>query len=217
MGLYKQKIVVPCLIVLRGLDVLICSFIFRLHGRIRYVLNLYAWLRHLPVDRWRLAPISGGRVSAHSCGASMAGSTLQPTPPLAADGAALSHVLQWAGVTKESVVRVTGPAGPTAVLWLCRHRYKNAAYVPLHWVAAMAATDALLIPQACAPSELSRILQDGACVREGGVLIVQTPPEKAVDAVLEPLGYEIEQHLSDKGCDVCIARRRGSGGFRKAA
>jgi len=149
--------------------------------------------------------------------------TLQPSPPLAADGGALTQVLDRAGVTKDSVVRVTGPAGLIAVIWLCRHGYEHAAYVQPKRVATMMPADVLLVPHACPPQELAELLQGGGCLREGGLLIVQASTAQAVQggdrvlALLESLGYRSEHHLSDKGRDIHIARRLGSGGFKKAA
>jgi len=145
-----------------------------------------------------------------------------PAPPIAADGGALTRVLDWAGVTRNSLVRVTGSAGPAAMLWLDQHGYRRASYVHPRFVAEMEPVDVLLIPHACAAEELAEILQTGACLRDGGVLIVQTPPLRLVQgvdsipAVLEPLGYVVEQRLSDKGRTVQIARRRGFG-FKAAA
>ena len=151
-------------------------------------------------------------------------SALQPASPIAADGAAMSRILHRAGVSKDSVVRVTGPAGTTAILWLYRHGYERAAYVHAHWVASMVEAEALLIPHTCGARELANTLQDGTCLREGGVLIVQTAPDASghggedVAQVLAELGYGLEHRLSDKGRDICIARRRGAGaGFKKAA
>ena len=149
--------------------------------------------------------------------------SLQPTQPLAADGAALTSILQQAGVTKTSLVRVTGPAGPTAVLWLGRHGYERAAYVYSNRVATMQPADALLVPHACRTQELADLLGGGGCVREGGVLVAQTQSERfvpgydSVSAVLEPLGYQVERRVCDKGRDVYIARRRGVGGLKQTA
>jgi hypothetical protein len=144
-------------------------------------------------------------------------------PALATDGRALARVLARAGLTRESIVRVTGPAGPTATLWLNRHGYDHAAYVHPNWVAARAAADALLIPHACGAEELADLLHDGDCVRDGGVLILQAAPDRfakgydSLYSVLQPLGYRMEQHISDRGLDIHIARRSGAGRFGKAA
>jgi hypothetical protein len=148
---------------------------------------------------------------------------LQPAHTLAADGGSLKRVLKQAGVTKDSVVRVTGPAGPVAAIWLYRHGYEHAAYVHPNWVAAKASADALLIPHACATEELADLLQGGDCLREGGVLIVQVsfgrfaPGFDSVAAVLRPLGYQVESHICDHGREIYVARRPGWGGFKKAA
>lgn len=145
-----------------------------------------------------------------------------PAQPLAADSAALTRVLGRAGVTKQSLVRVTGSAGPTAMLWLSQHGYDRAAYVPASRVREMDPADALLIPHACPAEELADTLRSGACLREGGVLIVQTPAQRvvqgldAIPAVLEPLGYAVEQQLREMGRTIQIARRRGFG-FKAAA
>lgn len=168
------------------------------------------------------ALLLGAGALAYLFGASMATIALQPTPPLAADGAALAHALHCAGVTKASAIRVTGPAGPTAVLWLYRHGYEHADYVHAHWVATMGSVDALLVPHACGAQELADLLQDAKWMREGAVVIVQTlandssPGHHSIPDLLEPLGYQIERCLSDKGRNVCIARLGGMG-FKKAA
>jgi hypothetical protein len=149
--------------------------------------------------------------------------TLQPAQPLAADGAALARILQQAGLTKTSVIRVTGPAGLTASLWLCRHGYQRAAFVHANWVGTMGTVDALVAPHACGDQELADLLQAGACLRDGGVLIAQIPSnhlaQGGVDlaVLLDPLGYRVAHRVSDKGRDVLVARRHTSPGFKKAA
>lgn len=149
--------------------------------------------------------------------------TVQPTQPLAADGAALGRVLQQAGVAKDAAVRVTGPAALTAVFWLYRHGYAKAAFVHATHVATMEAADALLIPHTCGTRELAAVLQGGGCLREGGVLIVQTPTElvpegyDTIDGLLLRLGYLVERRVAEKGRHIYIARRQGFGGFKQAA
>jgi hypothetical protein len=153
----------------------------------------------------------------------MAASVLSHQHALAGDGRALTRVLKQAGVTRDSIVRVTGSAGPTAALWLNRHGYDNAAYVHPNWVAANAAADALLIPQACGAEELVDLLHEGDCVRDGGVLILQAAPDRfskgydSLHAVLRPLGYRMEKHISDRGLDIHIARRSGADRVGNAA
>jgi len=147
---------------------------------------------------------------------------IQPAQPLAADGAALTHVLNRAGVGKLSLVHVTGPSGPMAMLWLNRHGYQRALYVPESRIGAGGPADALLVPHAVGADELTRLLRDGECLREGGVLIVQTSAARSamggesIPAALAPIGYEIQCRLSDRGRDIYIARRCGMG-FKQAA
>ncbi len=91
------------------------------------------------------------------------------------------------------------------------------------WVAAKASADALLIPHACATEELADLLQGGDCLHEDGVLIVQVssgrfaPGFDSVAAVLRPLGYQVDERISDRGRDIYIARRPRSDRFRQAA
>jgi hypothetical protein len=147
----------------------------------------------------------------------------QPIQPLAADGPAMTRILQRARVGRDSVIRVTGPAGATAILWLSRHGYERAAYVHSHWVATVSPADALLIPQTCTAQDLAELLQGGDCVREGGVLIVQAPPARSalpgdsVPTLLQSRGYQVQDHVSERGRDVYIARRIGVSGLKQAA
>ena len=151
----------------------------------------------------------------------MTTSATQVSAPLAADGVALARVLQMAGLTKASPVRVTGPAGLTAIYWLGRHGYNHAAYVNPNQVGAMTACPALLIPHACGARELAILLQDGECLREEGILIVQASPTRyaqghdSVANLLRELGFELVHDFYDRGRDLYIARRRG--GQAKAA
>jgi hypothetical protein len=169
----------------------------------------------------RLAILLVARASALSLCASMAANShaSQPARSLAADGPALSRVLARAGVTRNSLVHVSGVAGPAAMLWLGQHGYQRASYVHARWVGEMAPADVLLIPDLREVAELAELLHTGECVREGGVLIVGIPSHRLVqgaDAVLESLGYAVEHRFTDRGRYVHIARRRGFS-FKKAA
>lgn len=150
--------------------------------------------------------------------------TLQPTAPLAADGAALAHVLQRAGVSRNSLIRVTGPAGPTAMLWLGHNGYRRTVYARA--ISANAPTepaDAWLVPHACTKPELAELLEGVEALREGGVLILQAAARRAADdldgvlSLLHAFDFRIELSLLDKGRVVYIARRQGLGGFKQAA
>jgi hypothetical protein len=148
---------------------------------------------------------------------------IQPAQPLAADGAALTHVLNLAGVGKQSLVRVTGPSGPIAMLWLNRHGYRNALYVPASRIGAMAPADALLVPHSVEAEELTELLRDGEHLHVGGVLIVQTSAARSalggdsIPVAFEPIGFQVQCRISDRGRDIYIARRIGVGGFKQAA
>lgn len=148
---------------------------------------------------------------------------LPADPPLGADGPALLRVLKHAGVGKASAVRVTGPSGPTAVLWLCGHGWEHASYVHANWVGAAGSVDALIVPHACAGHELMAFLRGADCLREGGVLIVQTAPGNldagrgALATLVESFGYQLERGLSDKRREILIARRRRAPTLRDVA
>jgi hypothetical protein len=152
----------------------------------------------------------------------MAAPELQSDEPIAGDGAAMAHILEEAGVTRERPVRVTGRAGLTAVFWLCQNGYAHAAYVHPKWIAKMPAAAALLIPHPCRPNELIALLH-GAARSEGQLLIVQAcsePPgrdETGVAATLASLGYRVEGHISDGARQVYIARSRGLPRLSRAA
>jgi hypothetical protein len=148
-------------------------------------------------------------------------SSLQPALPIAADTEAMRHVLRRADVAHGSQMLVTGPAGLTAVIWLYRHGYPRAIYIPEGRVAGTAAPgDALLIPHACPAEELADVLGDGGCVRDGGVLIVQAPDIRTgeletLPAVMERTGFAVETQIASRGHAVYVARR--AGGVRRAA
>jgi hypothetical protein len=134
--------------------------------------------------------------------------TFNPSQPIAADSAALNRVLHRARVHKDSLVRVCGKAGMTAMLWLCRHGYQRAAYSHAGCLGATDAADVLLIPNLCGPDELGEILGRGGRLREDGVLIVQGG--EGSPALLQAFGFEVEHRLSDKGRAVYVARRRSA-------
>lgn len=139
--------------------------------------------------------------------------SVQPILPLAGDGGAMVDALRHAGVTREQAIWITGPAGLTALIYLSGKGYRGASYAHANRIAAMAPADALLIPHACGPAELSALLKDAGCLRKGGALVVQLKGGLSADAlgdapaVLEPLGYRVERRLYDKGRTICIARR----------
>lgn len=146
-----------------------------------------------------------------------------PQTPLGADGGALARTLRQAGVAKTSNIRVTGPAGMTAVLWLYRHGYEGASYVHPNWAGARGCADVLLIPHSCEPDELAAMLARGHGLRDGGVVIVQAAPSRgdpemdSVPTVLRGVGCRVEARVAEHGREVFIARLAGIGADAKEA
>ncbi len=127
----------------------------------------------------------------------------------------LGAILAAAGIDKDSVVRVTGPAGLAAVLWFSRHGFNHVGYVrPVD--RSTGDGDLLLVPQTCGVRALDELLSHGPSVRAGGVLIVQTP-EPPSGAEADPVhdllirhGYAIERCLHGRHRELHVARRRTS-------
>ena len=131
--------------------------------------------------------------------------------PQHARGDTLTEVLTAAGVNRDSIVRVTGPAGLAALLWFSRHGFNQVGYVRAdnH---PLVDGDLLLIPQTCEAPVLDAILSHGPGVRPGGVLIVQTP--EPAEGKLDPIhgllkrhGYAIERCLHGRHREMHVARR----------
>ena len=147
----------------------------------------------------------------------------QPLQPLAADGAALLRVLHAAGVEKDDLIRVVGPSGPLAALWLSRHGYDRAVFVRASASERTRPADIMLIAQPCAAVELAPLLDVAGAVSDDGALIVQTRPGRggdefeAVAAQLRGQGFRAQRRLNDKGRPICIARRIGLPSAEKAA
>ncbi|HXQ14894.1 MAG TPA: hypothetical protein VN814_09770 [Caulobacteraceae bacterium] len=147
----------------------------------------------------------------------------QPLQPLAADGGALMRILHAAGVEKDDLIRVVGPSGTLAALWLSRHGYDRAVFVRTAAAERTRPADALLVAQPCAAEELAPLLDIAGAVSDDGALIVQTRPGRggeefeAVAALLRGQGFHAQRRLNDKGRPICIARRVGFPSAEKAA
>ncbi len=136
----------------------------------------------------------------------------------------LSSILNDAGVTRASAVRVTGKAGLAPLIWLCRMGFDNVAYLRPGDAGPADPGDALLILHSATAGELERLLDDHGRLREGGVLIVQTPAGRApnsgrdpIHAVLEEAGYVVERCIHRHSREVHVARRRCGFELSKAA
>jgi hypothetical protein len=84
------------------------------------------------------------------------------------------------------------------------------------------AVDLLFVPQTCRQSELARILAEGPRLRDGGVLIVQTPDlgdhrPDPFHALLEAHGFQIERCVHGARRELHIARRTAAHPWKKAA
>lgn len=138
-------------------------------------------------------------------------------------GEVLAQVLTRAGATKTSVVRVLGPNALAALIWLCRHGYDNAGYCRPGARAGTENGDVLLIPSTCTTDEIEHLLEGGAPLREGGLLIVQTTAERVPDGsdlvhpVLERLGFRVEGCLHRGARELHLARRSSQPPLRAAA
>jgi hypothetical protein len=130
-----------------------------------------------------------------------------------ADDCSLTGIFSNAGITKSSVIRVTGPAGLPALLWFCRHGFEKVGYVRAGSRASDDG-DLLLITQTCGIELLDTILATGSHPRPGGILIAQTPDWAAgaasdpVHALLATRGYDVERCLHGRRKELHVARRR---------
>lgn len=143
--------------------------------------------------------------------------------PLAADGVALMCILQAAGVKKDDLIRVIGPSGPLAALWLSHHGYSDAVFGRATAGEHTRPADALVVAHPCAAEQLAPLLDLAGAVKEHGALIIQTRPGRlgeefdAVSTLLDSRGFRAQRHLNDKGRPICIARRVGCPSADQAA
>ena len=135
----------------------------------------------------------------------------------------MSVILQDAGVRANSAVRVTGKDGLAPLIWLCRRGFQDVAYVRPGQGGPQDPGDVLLVLHNTPPDELERLLNDRPPVREGGLLIVQTPALPAADGrdpihlILESAGYAVERCIPRRSHEVHVARRRARTDDQKAA
>jgi hypothetical protein len=129
-----------------------------------------------------------------------------------APGEPLGDILQRAGVDTHSEILVTGPAALPALLWFCRHDYRHVALV--RGRAPANACDCVLAPATCDAAALTRLLDEGPRVRQGGVLIVMTPEapakEDPVHRLLEDHGFRVERCIQGAHRDLHVARRQAA-------
>lgn len=135
----------------------------------------------------------------------------------------LISLLARAKITKSSLIRVTGSNGLSAILWLCRHGFDQVGFVKAGPGCPHEQADALLIAHRFDEQSLRQLLATGPHVREGGVLVFQSPlPSTAagrsdpIHWLLESHGYIVEQCVHGAHREVHVARRQAHA-WQKAA
>lgn len=124
----------------------------------------------------------------------------------------LSYLLEEAGVHRDSIIRVTGPHGLAALLWLCRHGYEQAGYLRPEGFSAMAEAEVMIVSGPLDALALDALLDHGPRLCEGGLMIVQTPcaalgdPE-APHRIFRRHGMVVTRRLNRHGRQLCLARR----------
>ncbi|MBS0361051.1 MAG: hypothetical protein JSR98_06700 [Proteobacteria bacterium] len=146
--------------------------------------------------------------------------SITPSPSQAAS---LGVLLDSVGVTKSSVIRVTGPGALPALLWLCRRGYDQVGYVRADdgapYEELHEEPDAIIAAQTCGEIELKRLLAVGRQVRPGGFFIFQLragPDALGVDWLLERNGFVAERRVTAGRRTLFVTRRRAPS-LRKAA
>jgi hypothetical protein len=135
----------------------------------------------------------------------------------------LIALLAQAKVTRSSLIRVTGPSGLSALLWLCRHGYEQVGYLK-PGAGPHEQPDALIVAHTCDEASLRGLLTSGPHVREGGALVFQSPLPTALDGRDDPIhrlllshGYAVEQCHHGHRRELYVARRRPHLPMQKAA
>jgi hypothetical protein len=135
----------------------------------------------------------------------------------------LVSLLERAHVTKSSLIRVTGPSGLSALLWLCRHGYERVGYLR-PGAGPHEQPDALIVAHTCDEASLRDLLEAGPHVREGGVLVFLSPLPRVLGFRADPIhrllkghGYAVEQCHHGHRRELHVARRRRHDWLKKAA
>ena len=126
----------------------------------------------------------------------------------------LSYLLEEAGVHKDSVIRVTGPHGLAALLWLCRHGYEQAGYLRPEGLSTMAEAQVLIVSGPLSAEALEALLDHGPRLCDGGLMIVQTPRTALGDPdaphrIFRRHNMVVVRRLNRHHRQLCLARRAG--------
>ncbi len=131
------------------------------------------------------------------------------------DGAPLQDLLAAVGVTKTSVIRITGPSALGALLWFCHHDFDQVGYVRPGDGAPHEAPDAVIVAHTCNELELKRLLSVGRQVKPGGVFLFRCrlPGQSTLLAIgwlLGQAGFEVDRTIVRGGRALVVARRRAA-------
>ena len=124
----------------------------------------------------------------------------------------LVALLEESDIHKDSLIRVTGPSGLSALLWLCRHGYEEVGYLRPGPGCPHEEADALIVAHTCDEAFLSRLLDSGPHVREGGSLLLQSPLPAGggadpIHRCLARAGYRLELCVHGERRELHVARR----------
>jgi hypothetical protein len=121
----------------------------------------------------------------------------------------LAGLLAGLGVGPDSQIRITGPDGLGALLWLCRHGFEHAAYVKRGAPCPAEPAQALIAPHAMTREELEQLLAE-ARLDVGGALVVQVlgvDRANAIGTLFARHGYQIAARFDRGGRELIGARR----------
>jgi hypothetical protein len=130
-----------------------------------------------------------------------------------AEPAPLVALLARAGVSKTSVIRVTGSGSLAALLWLCRHGYDQVGCLRAGQSSPHEDDpDAIFVAHACGDLELRRLLPMAREVRPGGLFIFRLRAAPALgraglDPLLASFGLVVEHRIANDHRAVIITRR----------
>jgi hypothetical protein len=140
-----------------------------------------------------------------------------------AQPASLATLLERAGVSKSSVIRVTGPSSLSALLWLCRHGYEQVGCIRADqgWPHEDQ-PDAILVAHTCGEPELRLLAAAARQLCPGGVLVVRLragteSSPLGLQRLLELFGLSVEHRIESGRTALIVARRDELAPARKAA
>jgi hypothetical protein len=136
--------------------------------------------------------------------------------------ASLVELLERAGVTRSSLIRVTGPNSLPALLWLCRHGYEQVACgrTGEGWPHEEE-PDAIVVAHTCGELELKLMLAAARQLKPGGAFIFRVRTSAGASAVglewlLKQFGLSVHQRI-ESGRRALIIAHRTAVALRKAA